>query len=53
MDTLFTLLHNYGYAFSNEFWKIVFQVVLRPLFEEIQFTFQMRINNKNSPNDSP
>lgn len=48
MDLLFSLLHQYGYAFSIEFWKIVFQVVLRPLFDEIQFTFQQHTNYKTA-----
>ncbi|KAM3147892.1 hypothetical protein pb186bvf_000220 [Paramecium bursaria] len=52
MDSLFKLLHSYGYAFSIEFWKIVFQVVLRPLFDEIQFTFQQQTNLK-TPDLSP
>ncbi|EGR32636.1 sec7 domain protein [Ichthyophthirius multifiliis] len=43
MDCLFSILSLYGHMFSIEFWKIIFQGVLRPLFDEIQFTFQQMI----------
>ena len=46
MDLLFSLLSEYGYAFSMEFWFMIFQGVLRPLFDEIQFTFQLKSHSK-------
>ncbi|EAS07412.2 guanine nucleotide exchange factor (macronuclear) [Tetrahymena thermophila SB210] len=42
MESLFNILTEYGYTFSIEFWKMIFQGVLRPLFDEIQFTFQTK-----------
>ncbi|KRX07107.1 Sec7 domain [Pseudocohnilembus persalinus] len=48
METLFEILIKYGYCFSVEFWKMIFQGVLRPLFDEIMFTVQNQ--NKNSTN---
>lgn len=47
MDTLFELLQQFGYALSSEFWKMVFRSVLRPIFDEIQFTFQQSYSNED------
>jgi hypothetical protein len=42
MSYLFELLMNYGCLFKYEFWKMVFQGVIRPTFDEILYTFQIR-----------
>jgi len=42
LDSLFLILQQYGHSFSNDFWTMTFRGVLRPLFDEIHFTFHMR-----------
>ena len=42
MNYLFELLMDYGTLFKYEFWKMVFQGVVRPTFDEILYTFQIR-----------
>lgn len=44
MNVLFNLLMTYGTLFSYEFWKMVFQGVIRPTFDEILYTYQTRGN---------
>ncbi|CAD8122619.1 unnamed protein product [Paramecium sonneborni] len=51
METLFESLQQFGYAFSAEFWKMVFSTVLRPIFDEIQFTFQQNHSVANTNNN--
>ncbi|CAD8200740.1 unnamed protein product [Paramecium pentaurelia] len=51
MEALFETLQQFGYAFSAEFWKMVFSTVLRPIFDEIQFTFQQNYTVANTNND--
>lgn len=48
---LFTLLMDFGCLFKYEFWKMVFQGVLRPTFDEILYTFQIR-NSESSKKDT-
>ncbi|EGR34763.1 sec7 domain protein [Ichthyophthirius multifiliis] len=48
MDSLFNILSLYGHVFTIEFWRMIFQGVLRPLFDEMQFTFQQMIFKKQS-----
>lgn len=47
MNVLFGLLMTYGVLFSYEFWKMVFQGVIRPTFDEILYTYQTRANEPN------
>lgn len=42
LETLFIILKTYGSTFSNDFWTITFRGVLRPLFDDIHFTFHSR-----------
>jgi len=42
MSYLFELLMEFGCLFKYEFWKMVFQGVIRPTFDEILYTFQIR-----------
>ena len=42
MTSLFQILKEFGHLMKVENWKYIFQSVLRPLFDEIQFTFQSR-----------
>ncbi|CAD8196568.1 unnamed protein product [Paramecium octaurelia] len=51
MEALFESLQQFGYAFSAEFWKMVFSTVLRPIFDEIQFTFQQNYAAESNNND--
>ena len=44
MNVLFNLLMTYGILFNYEFWKMVFQGVIRPTFDEILYTYQTRGN---------
>lgn len=44
MNYLFELLLEYGCLFKYEFWKMVFQGVIRPTFDEILYTYQIRGN---------
>lgn len=39
LDTLFSLLRDYGYTFSNEFWKMIISGVIKSLFNEIHLAF--------------
>lgn len=47
INYLFALLMDYGCLFKYEFWKMVFQGVLRPTFDEILYTFQIRNSEAN------
>ncbi|CAD8175946.1 unnamed protein product [Paramecium octaurelia] len=38
VQTLFDLLQKHGVYQSNEFWKMILRGVIRPLFDEIQFS---------------
>ena len=42
MDTLFAILKDHGKNFTSDFWHMIFRGVLRPLFDEIHFTFQSK-----------
>lgn len=39
IDMLFELLKQYGSNFTPEFWKLIIKGVLRPFFDEIQYSF--------------
>jgi len=40
--TLFDILSQYGDAFSHDFWQMILSGVIKPLFDEIQFSFQSK-----------
>lgn len=48
LDSLFLILQQYGHSFSNDFWTMTFRGVLRPLFDEIHYTFHTK-SQKNDP----
>ncbi|EAR83565.3 Sec7 domain protein (macronuclear) [Tetrahymena thermophila SB210] len=45
---LFDSIKQYSYTFNQEFWNLIFKGVLRPLFDDMQFTFQ---KNKSGQTD--
>lgn len=48
VNTLFQLLKQHGNKQSAEFWKIILRGVIRPLFDEMQFSKAAKSKNKQN-----
>ena len=44
LNILFKILNDYGASFSKDFWQMILSAVIKPLFDEIQYSLQSKKN---------